>query len=111
MANIMYLRRRPWFHTGLSNSKPELTGIHEKRLNYARYQLVAAPTFCLCSSSEQLITLKHLTAFSSPIQLLDLRKDFVLDQRVLRRDLLRVKGRVKSLLSFDTRSVYQEGVV
>ena len=35
----------------------------------------------------------------------DLRKDFVLDQRVLRRDLLRVKGRVKSLLGFDTRSV------
>jgi len=61
--------------------------------------------------TERLITLKHLTAFSSPIQLLDLRKDFVLDQRVLRRDLLRVESRVKSLLSFDTRSVYQEGVV
>ena len=35
----------------------------------------------------------------------DLRKDFVLDQRILRRDLLRVESRVKSLLSFDTRSV------
>ena len=35
----------------------------------------------------------------------DLREDFVLDQRVLCRDLLRVESRVKSLLSFDSRSV------
>ena len=34
----------------------------------------AAQTLCLCISSEQLITLKHLTAFSSPIQLLDLQE-------------------------------------
>ena len=34
----------------------------------------------------------------------NLREDLVLDQRVLRADLLIVQGRVKGLLCFDARS-------
>ena len=34
----------------------------------------------------------------------DLREDLVLDERVLRADLLRVEGGVEGLLCFDARS-------
>ena len=135
MANIMYLRRRPWFHTGLSNSKPEVPGIHESQLckvstrrysntvfvwffwttdNFKTSHSLFEPHTASWSARkiENEWSWRRRMFFVCPKSrqwedefFCHLRKDFVLDQRVLRRDLLRVESRVKSLLSFDTRSV------